>query len=537
MFTTMTWTRLCAGFIAAGALLLTGPAPSFAQKQGGTLRMYHRDNPPSASLLEESTISAAVPFMPVYNNLMVFDNAKPHESLETIVPDLASSWEWDATKTRLTVKLQQGVKWHDGKPFTARDVQCTWRMLIGKGQTDDFRKNPRKVWFFNLDDVTVNGDFEATFNLKEQQPSFVMLLAGSFAPVYPCHVPQRDMRTRPVGTGPFKMAEFKRNESIRLVRNPDYFKKGKPHLDAIDIKIIENRSTRILAFSSGEFDMTFPGDLTVPLFKGMKDQAPKAVCQLHATGVSSNLLVNRNSPPFDNADIRKAMALALDRDSFRKILSEGTSIAGGAMLPQPKGEWGMPPDMVASLVGYGTDVAKNQADARKIMEGLGYNASNTLKVKVATRNIASYRDAAVILIDQLKRIHIEGTLENVDTPQWYAKITRKDYQVGMNLTGVSVDDPDTNLVENYTCKSDRNYTEYCNPEVDRLIFAQSKETDREKRRQLVWQAEKLLVEDVARPIIAHDFQGTCWHPHVKGFVVHDNSYYNNVRFEDVWIDK
>ncbi len=147
------------------------------------------------------------------------------------------------------------------------------------------------------------------------------------------------------------------------------------------------------------------------------------------------------------------MSLALDRESFSKILAEGQSKVGGAMLPAPQGEWGMPKELLEKLTGYGGTVEQNQAEARKIMEGLGYGPGKPLKVKVATRNIAVYRDAAVILIDQLKKIHIEGELENVDTPQWYPKVARKDYAVGMNLTGVSVDDPDGNLVENYSCKT------------------------------------------------------------------------------------
>jgi MarR-like DNA-binding transcriptional regulator SgrR of sgrS sRNA len=120
------------------------------------------------------------------------------------------------------------VKWHDGKPFTARDVQCTWRMLIGKSEAQEFHRNPRKVWYSKLQDVSINGDYEATFELSEPQPSLPVLLASAFSAVYPCHVPQATMRTKPIGTGPFKFVEFKRGASIRLVRNPDYWKKGPP---------------------------------------------------------------------------------------------------------------------------------------------------------------------------------------------------------------------------------------------------------------------------------------------------------------------
>ena len=223
--------------------------PAAAQKKGGTLRLYHNDLPPSTSLHEESTIASVTPFAAVFNNLVVFDPAKPHESLDTVIPDLAESWSWDATNTRLTFKLRQGVKWHDGQPFTAKDVQCTWRMLIGKGETADFHRNPRKVWYSKLQDVSINGDYEATFELSEPQPSLLVLLASAFSPVYPCHVPQQAMRTKPVGTGPFKLVDFRRGAAIRLVRNPDYFKKDRPYLDEITFTVIDSRATRMLAFS------------------------------------------------------------------------------------------------------------------------------------------------------------------------------------------------------------------------------------------------------------------------------------------------
>ena len=107
----------------------------------------------------------------------------------------------------------------------------------------------------------------------------------------------------------------------------------------------------------------------------------------------------------------------------------------------------------------------------------------------------------------------------------------------MNLTGVGVDDPDVNFYENFYSTSDRNYTAYKNPEVDKLIDQQSAEIDRDKRKKLVWEIEKKLAEDLARPIVYYRRGGTCWQPHLKGFVLHQNSIYNNWRFEDVWLDR
>jgi peptide/nickel transport system substrate-binding protein len=197
--------------------------------------------------------------------------------------------------------------------------------------------------------------------LNRPQPAILALLASGYTPIYPRHVPPRDMRQHPIGTGPFKFLEFKPNESIRLVRNPDYWRPGRPYLDGIEYTIIPNRSTAILAFVAGKFDLTFPYEVTVPLLKDARNQAPHTVCYLVSSNASTNLLVNREAPRFDNPDLRRALALALDRKSFIDILAEGQGDIGGAMLPPPAGVWGMPADFLATVPGYGPDVAKNRA--------------------------------------------------------------------------------------------------------------------------------------------------------------------------------
>jgi peptide/nickel transport system substrate-binding protein len=138
-------------------------------------------------------------------------------SLQSIVPDLATGWSWNEDGTALTLPLRQGVKWHDGKPFTARDVGCTWDLILEKS-TDKLRVNQRKSWYRNLERVSTNGDYEVTFHLKRPQPAFPMLLADGHSAIYPCHVPARDMRGHPIGTGPFKFVEFKPNERITVAQ-------------------------------------------------------------------------------------------------------------------------------------------------------------------------------------------------------------------------------------------------------------------------------------------------------------------------------
>ncbi len=170
------------------------------------------------------------------------------------------------------------------------------------------------------------------------------------------------------------------------------------------------------------------------------------------------------------------------------------------------------------------------------MEKLGYGPDKRLPVRVSTRDLSYYRDPAVILIDQLKEIYIDGELDAVDTTNWYPKIMRKDYSVGLNITETAVDDPDPVFYENYFCGTQRNYTGYCNPEVDKMVDSQSMATDVEKRKRMVWDIEKKLAEDDARPTIFYPRVAHCWQPRLKGMTVMVNSIYNGNRFEDLWLD-
>jgi peptide/nickel transport system substrate-binding protein len=488
------------------------------------------------SIHEESSNTAEGPMMGVFNNLVLYDQHVAQNSLQSIRPDLATEWSWDEDRTRLTFQLHRGVTWHDGKPFTANDVKCTWDLLTGKA-SERLRLNPRRPWYRNLEEVTTNGDYEVTFHLKRPQPALLALLASGWAPVYPCHVSPREMRGHPIGTGPFKFVEFKPNEVIRVTKNPQYWKSDRPYLDEIEYTIIKNASTRSLAFVSGKVDMVHPYTLTVPLLKDIESQAPQALCELVPQNISWDLLVNRTKPPFDNPDLRRAMALSLDRRAFVDILAEGQGDIGGAMLPPPEGRWGMPPEIVATLPGYDLEVQNHRAEAHRIVEALGYDPDRRLAVKVSTRDTFAFRNAAVVLIDQLKEIYIDAELEPVENALWFAKVMRHDYTVGLGATFNAVDDPDQTFYETYACGAENNPDGYCNPEVDKLIDRQSIEFDQENRKKLVWEIERRLAEDGARPIIFHSRAATCRQPYVKGFTSMVNSVYNGWRFEDVWLDK
>jgi peptide/nickel transport system substrate-binding protein len=318
------------------------------------------------------------------------------------------------------------------------------------------RINPRKEWYANVDAVEAPDPYTVVFRLKRPQPSLLAMLASGYSPVIPAHVPLAEHRSRCLGTGPFKFKEWKRGQSVELVRNPDYFVKGRPYLDALRYIVIVERDTRVAALQAGQVDVAYPGDTTIAIAEQLKAGVPGMVFAETATNVSENLLLNTRRAPFDNIQVRRALSLAIDRRAYTKTVHRGAAVVGAAMSPKPWGIWGLLEKDLNLLPGYG-GVAAGRAQARKLLAEAGFGPANPLKVDIVTRAIAIYLDFAGFVVSELKQVGVEATLKQIDSAQWHPMVTRREFQIGANLTGLGVDDPDANLYENYACGSPRNY--------------------------------------------------------------------------------
>jgi peptide/nickel transport system substrate-binding protein len=519
---------------ALAALAASAPKSASAQKYGGELKVAQRENWPSLSIHEESTISTLWVAMGMYNNLVLYDPARPAESADQLIGELAESWAWSKDARTLTFKLRRGVVWHDGRPFTSADVKHTLDLVRG---VSSFRLklNPRKLWYENVQEVATHGDFEVAIALKRPQPGLLGLLAAGSSPIYPAHVDPAELRGRALGTGPFLAKSIKLGEELLVVRNPNYFVKGRPFLDAVRFIVIQSRPARIAALAAGQIDASMPGDNPGNVRDLARSQAPQLVMTAVASGVHANILLNTKKPPFDNLKVRQAVNLAMDRPSVAKSVYQGGLVPGGANLPPPYGDWGLPSEELGSLPGWG-DPAANKAEARKLLAAAGFGPSHPLRVVVSTRALDVYVDVATWVIDQLKQVGIESTLEQFESGVWNPKMARRDYQIATNLTGVGAEDPDANYSENYLCSSQRNYTDYCSKDVEELILRQSQETQRGRRLELVREIDRRLQQEGARPILGHILDYYLAWPRVKGYVPH-HSLYSNSRLQDVWLDK
>ena len=198
--------------------------------------------------------------------------------------------------------------------------------------------------------------------------------------------------------------------------------------------------------------------------------------------------------------LRQAFSYAIDRHAFVKAVHQGGAEVGAAMQPKPFGVWGLMAKDLAALPGYGK-AADDKARARKLLAEAGYSASNPLRIEMAARAIPQYLDFASFVISELKAVGVEATLKQIETAQWHPLATRKEYQAGPNLTGIGVDDPDANFFENFACASPRNYTGYCNEQLEKVMAQQSQELDAKKRVQLVAQIQRTLEDEAARPTV------------------------------------
>jgi peptide/nickel transport system substrate-binding protein len=522
--------------VTAALLATPASAQSGKPKRGGILNSVLTEDPPGLLVHESATISNVWPMSPCYSNLVIFDPLKPLDSAETVIPELADRWSWQDNFRNLVFFLRKNVTWHDGKPFTARDIKHTFDMVReAPDSAAKMRTSPRKDWYANVEAIETPEPHTVVFRLKRPQPSLLLMFASGYSPVYPAHVPIADLRQRCVGTGPFRHKEYLRGQLIELERNPSYFVPDRPYLDGIRYTIIRERGTRLAALQAGRLDAFMPLEMTKAMADAAKAQAPSLVITEVGQNGSDNVILNHKRAPFDNPAVRQAVNLALDRNAYVRGVRQNGAVTGAALMPRPLGFWGLPDAELRTLAGY-RDPAKDKAEAKQLLAKAGYGPDKPLRVDLVTRTLPIYLDLASFVVDQLRLIGMEATIKQLDTAAWFPALSRRDFQIGANLTAGGFDDPDAYLFENYKCGSPRNYTDYCSEEMERLIDQQSQELDRVKRLKLVADIQRKLEADVARPMLGWRKEYFARWPHVKNLVPH-NALYNYGRMQEVWLDK
>ncbi len=522
--------------LAALALAAAPVAHADAPKRGGVLTSVLIEDPPGLLIHESATVSNVWPMSPCYSNLVLFNPAKALESVDTVIPELAEKWSWQDNYRNLVFFLRKNAKWHDGKPFTSRDVKYTFDVVREAADAPaKLRLSARKDWYANVEAIEAADPHTVVFRLKRPQPSMLLMLASGYSPIYPAHVPLAELRQKCTGTGPFKQKEYARGQFIELERNPNYFVPERPYLDGIRYLIIGERGTRLAALQAGRVEAFVPLEMTKAMADTARKNAPSLVISDVGQNGSDNVIINHKRAPFDNVSVRRAVSLAMDRASYVQGVRHNGAVVGAGLMPKPLGFWGLAGDDLKALPGY-RSAAVDKAEAKRLLAAAGYGPGKPLRFEMVTRTLPIYLDVASFVADQLHQVGIEVTIKQLDSGAWFPALARREFTIGANLTAGGFDDPDAYLFENYKCGSSRNYTDYCSEAMDKMIEQQSQELDRGKRFKLVAEIQKKLEAEVARPMLGWRKEYFAHWPHVKGLVAH-NSLYNYGRMQDVWLDK
>lgn len=485
-----------AALVAAVLAVLLAAGNAEAQKAGGTLIMMVQPEPPTLA----SYLSTAGPIAQV--TAKIYDGLLEYNLDLEPQPSLAESWSVSADGKTITFKLRQGVKFHDGTPFTSADVKYSIMDVLKK-------VHPRAaVTFKALQDVETPDPGTAVLKLSEPAPYIMKALSGYETPMLAKHLFENtDPRNNPtadapVGTGPFKFVEWKRGQYIRLDRNPDYWKKGLPHLDRIVARFVPDASTRTAAMENQE--VHFAAFDAIP-FVDVKRLAALPYIATTTEGYEfinsvAMMEINSQRPPLDKKEVRQAIAYALDRKFIIDNIWYGFGVPATGPLHVGFKKAGF---YTADVRRY--DVPDRLAIANKLLDDAGLKrGADGMRFKI-THDILPYGEAWQRLGEYVKQalaqVGIDVTLRYEDVPAFLRRVfTTYDFDIDSNFY-YGLADPVMGVHRQYLSSMIHpgtvfvNNTHYSNPKVDDILARATAEPDAKKRAALYYEFQKIVVDD------------------------------------------
>ncbi|MBI2909125.1 MAG: ABC transporter substrate-binding protein [Chloroflexi bacterium] len=507
------------------------PKPAASQpRYGGTLTAWDGIEPEHLDIHQAASGGTLWPVGAIYNGLIQHSPAPPHD----IVSDLAQSWETGPDGKSYLFNLRQGVKWHDGRPFTPEDVKVSLERMANPQRGT---VSPRKTVYAVIDKVDALGSDKVRVSLQRPSPSLLGALAAGWSVIVPKHGIDAwgDMKTHAVGTGPFKFQAYVAGSHFIVKKNGDYFVKGQPYVDGITWYIIKDRAVQLAAFRTKRALMTGLGSrgldpAEVEIVR--KEISGAAVYEYASPMGGLTLAFNVTRPPFSDLRARQAAVLALDQGAIIDV-----ALRGGGKRTGPvgtSGAWNIPEQELLALPGLRKPADADLAQARKLLAEAGY--PNGIKTKFPFRTGSMYQDVAEVVAGQLSRIGIELTLERLEAAVYQVTQRQRNWDLMQTSYAGVLDDPDSHL-SNFITDSPNNFSGFSDKLVDELFAKQSPEMDLQERKRIVNQVERRLLEQVpifrlyqALYIFAH------W-PDLKGFQGVGVGPYNNVRWAHVWISQ
>ena len=498
-------------------------------RRGGVLLAVIGADPPSLDPHQESTFANIELVAPLYSTLLQLD---PY-SYPKIIGDVATEWKIAPDGLTYTFKIRQGIRFHDGSPLTAADVKATYDKIVCPPAGV---RSIRKTAYSEVERVEVPDAATVVFKLKFPSASLLDNLASPWNVIYPKKYLDKDpnyFKTNVVGSGPFKFKSYTRGSTFEGERNPDYFVKDRPYLDGYKFFISPETSVRAAAIRSGRAYIEFR-DLPRADVDAIKKQlGDKVVVQETPVTGQWGIAINNTVKPFNDVRVRKALTLGFDRYTASRVLYPLTGLKDVGGLMRPGTEWAMPEAELQKLPGFGKDIEKNRAEARRLLAEAGY--PNGLKVVLKNRNVKlPYQDFAVFVIQEWRKIGVEAEHRPLETAAWFADgRDTGSFELIVAPTVEYMDDPDQ-FLGRYVTGSTQNWGRFSDPRIDDLFSRQARALDPAERKKLVNEIEKIVLEN------AYYMPGLWWSApvvhwaKVKNYVAPPN-HYTNQKLQDVWL--
>ncbi|CUR74631.1 ABC transporter substrate-binding protein [Achromobacter xylosoxidans] len=516
--------------LSIGALVLAAALPAtqaLAQTKGGTLNMIVQPEPPVIVTAINQQGPTQFVAGKIYESLLTYStDLKPQ-------PGLAKSWEASSDGLTYTFHLQDNVKWHDGKPFTADDVVFTLSDMLPKTHA-----RARVILNKFVDSVQASDPKTVVIKLKSPFPAFMLMFEPGFAPMMPKHIyAGTDYMTnpanqKPIGTGPFVFKEWKRGEYIKLVRNPDYWKPGKPYLDELVFNVIPDAASRAVAFERGSVDVLRGGDVDNVDIKRLR-ALPKVeytTAGWEMFSPQAYLIFNMRKPPFDNLKVRQAVMAAINRNMVVNNIFFGL----GKVSTSP---------FVTTEMFYDKNMPPMPFDmkkARALIKESGIKPGDYTIRQLSFPYGSTWDRLGEYTKQALEQLGFKVNLESTDAGGWASRTGNWDFDLTTNFT-YQYGDPALGVQRLYISSNIvkgspfANVQGYSNPETDKQWEAAASEVDPAKRQALYTQLQTTLVNEVANGFLVDMEFPTLYRANVKNLV--KTAIGLNESFDDVYIEK
>ena len=498
-----------AAAVAAGLGVPQGPRPAFAQgppKRGGTLRVATVDKPVNMDPGYAQLYSSLQIYQNVYSKMVYVDEAGQ------FIPGLAKAWKQENDKSWLFDLVDNAV-FHNGEPFTSKDVVYTFTRLL-----DAKNKLPMRVFFSPVEGVEAVGPHQVRFHLSRPFGPLLAMLSQATEVVNEKALKEKDPKLVPVGTGPYKLVEWVKDDHVTLERWEKYHRPGRPYVDKIIFYAPADDTVRLTGLQTGRYNwiQTVPPQRIPELERGRDPKSSAGRPYLPFF-----LMLNATKPPFNDKRLRQAMAWAIDRAEIVKLVYFGSHVVTAEPTPEPS-PWATGVNAHAG----GPDLTR----AKQLLADAGAGSGLTVSYLVKSQ-VPVLVKTGEILREQLKKIGITLEVQPLESGQYFEAMVGKKYDIAAAWWSVTVD-PDMFYAPLQHSSSGWNFTGFKSEEADRRIEAFRFNPSPAARKKMYPELVRWFQEEGSLIVFSNEIQRYWMKPNVHNAGPLPSL---ELRFEDSWI--